>query len=427
MTRLHISVKTVSPLYVGASKPYGSLLETKAEIPGALLRGAVAAQTLPDCAAPEYKQNHEGCAVKEICPFYYLTTNVAYPTCAVSEAGRLTQPPLRTMATCKAAPGFCSQTEPGGPRHGVFDTLLHHLAFNEGRRLGFPPNLLPPQRCGICKAPLEPFARRYVKEKTGRYHTVPSPSTRRMTHVGINRARETAEPGLLYSVQFIAERTQFAGHMTLPDSWDEARRDEFKRVLTNISRLGGEQTYGLGRVEVEIKEEDESPADVSTRVEEFNEKLKEVWSEYATGSAPPVPDVYYFTVDLLTPAILTIPNGTPTVQLTAAMLKQRAEDLGFTDLPKLEEVNCPDASGTKRSLMSTGPTIVSGWSEAWGLPKPTALAAGAGSVYVFCTSDINAWYGALGKIEEYGIGCRREEGFGGVRVCDPFHLEVRPV
>jgi CRISPR/Cas system CSM-associated protein Csm3 (group 7 of RAMP superfamily) len=81
----------------------------------------------------------------------------------------------------------------------------------------------------------------------------------------------------------------------------------------------------------------------------------------------------------------------------------------------------------ERSLMFTGPTIVSGWSEAWGLPKLPALAAVAGSVYVFCTSDIEAWHEALGKIEEHGVGSRREEGFGAVRVCDPFHLEVQPV
>lgn len=427
MTRLLLTIKTVSPLYAGAFKPYGSFLETGAEISGALLRGAVAAQTLPDCVAPELKQNHEACAVKDICPFYYLTTGAAYPTCAVSEGKVPTEPPLRTMATCKAAPGFLSQSGPREPKHGVLDTLLHHLVFNELRRLGSCPDRLPRQRCETCEAPLEPFSRRYIKERTNRYHTVSPPSTHRMTHVGINRARETAELGLLYSVQSIAEQTQFAGHLSLPESWDETRVDEFKKVLCSIKHLGGEQTYGLGRVEVTVGEVEDDPGDVPTRVSAFNEKLKEVWGEYATEGAPSVPDVYYFTVDLLTPALLTTSDGRPTVQLTAPMLIQRAEELGFVDLPKLEEVNCPDASGKERPLMFTGPTIVSGWSEAWGLPKPPALAAVAGSVYVFCTNDIEAWHDALGKIEGYGIGIRREEGFGAVRICHPFHLEVKPV
>jgi CRISPR-associated protein Csx10 len=433
MTQLLVTIKTVSPLYAGAFKPYGSFLETKGEIPGALLRGAVAARTLPDCAAPEFKQNHEACAVKDICPFYYLTTGVAYPTCAISEGGFPTEPPLRTMVTCKVAPGFLSQSEPHEPKHGVFDTLLHHLAFNELRRLNAPPSRLPPQRCQhqeenqTCDAALEPFSRRYIRERSTRYHLVPSPSTRRMTHVGINRARETAEPGLLYSVQSVAEQTQFVGHMALPDSWDETRVGEFKKALCNINRIGGEQTYGLGRVEVAVREVDDDAEDISTRVSEFNEKLQEVWGEYAAKGAPPTPNGYYFTVDLLTPALLTTPDGTPTVQLTAAMLKQRAEEVGSSKLPELEVVNGLDASGTKRPLMFTGPTIVSGWSEAWGLPKPPALAAVAGSGYVFFTSDIKVWHEALRTIEGYGIGSRREEGFGAVRICDPFHLEVQPV
>jgi CRISPR-associated protein Csx10 len=229
-------------------------------------------------------------------------------------------------------------------------------------------------------------------------------------------------------VQSIAEQTQFTGHMPLPDSWNETRVDEFKKVLHNINRIGGEQTYGLGRVEVTVKEADDDAEDVPTRVSELNEKLREVWGKYATTEgAPPAPDAHYLTVDLLTPTLLTTPDGTPTVQLTAAMLKQRAEELGFSNLPELEMVNCLDASGKERPLMFTGPTVVSGWSEAWGLPKQSALAAVTGSVYVFRTNNIDAWHDALSRIEEHGIGTRREEGFGAVRVCDPFHLEVKPV
>lgn len=433
MTRLLISLKTLSPLYVGAAKPYGAFLETRVEIPGSVLRGAIAAKTLPDCAAPEFKHNHEACAVKDICPFYVLTTDVLYPICPVSEAGHPTAPPLRTMVTCKAAPGFLTQDQPQEPKHGVHDTLLCHLAFNEARHHGVQPRQLPPQRCkyqiahtATCDAALEPFSRRYIKEGPHRYHSVHFPPARRMTRVAINRARETAEAGLLYSVQFIAEQTQFAGYMTLPEAWDDTWVQELKTVLGTIDRLGGEQTYGLGCIEVTVKEVDTAEAAVSLRVATFNEKLREVWPQYADRSALPA-DRAYFTVELLTPALLATPDGTPTVQLTAAMLTQRAEELGSVGLPALQEVNSPNAAGTSRPLMFTAPTMIGGWSEAWGLPKPPMLAAVAGSVYVFSTGDITAWAEALGQIETYGIGRGREEGFGVVRVCDPFHLEVQPV
>lgn len=428
MTRLVIVVKTLSPLYAGAFKPYGSFLETHAEISGALLRGVVADKTLPDCAAPEHKNNHEACEVKDICPFYYLTTDVAFPTCSIADITRPTEPPLRTMVTCKAAPGFASQSKPHDPKHGVFDTVLNQLAFNELRHRGL--RTLPPQRCehkvgenDLCNAPLEPLGKRYVRETSGRYRVAPSLRTRRMTHVGINRRRETAEQGLLFSVQAITENTQFIGCMTLPESWDENRVDELKRLLKSITRIGGEQTYGLGRVEITVKEADDDDEDVPTCVRAFNAKLKEVWSDCGGKDAP---QGDYFTVDLLTPALLTTPDGTPTVQLTAGMLKERAVKLGFSNLPTIEQVCCPDDAGVSCPLMFTAPTTVAGWSDAWGLPKPPVLAAVAGSVYVFRTDDLSAWHDALTAIEAQGIGARREEGFGAVRVCDPFHREVEP-
>lgn len=442
MTRLRITIKTLSPLYAGALKPYGSFLETHTQISGALLRGAVAQKTLPDCAAPELIHNHEACAVKDLCPFYYLITGVNFPACSVAEGSHPTEPPLRTMVTCKAAPGFASQSTTHEPKHGVFDTLLKHLVFNELCHRSAHPRKLPPQRCGhlvkggsLCEAALEPFGKRYVREGTGRYHPAPTLRTQRMTHVGINRHRESAERGLLFSVQAIIgavsdgkplSNAAFTGTMTVPDAWEDVRIDEFKRLLEGIVLLGGEQTYGLGRVEVTVGEVYDEAEDITTRIGEFNEKLKEVWSEYPAADKPPVLDGDYFTVDLLTPALLHTADGTPTAQMTADMLKQRAETLGFSHLPDIAEVAYHNAAGKDCALMFTAPTIVSGWSAAWGLPKPTALAAVAGSVYVFRTQHIDSWSEALAAIEAHGLGDRREEGFGAVCICDPFHQEVEP-
>lgn len=423
MTKLHIRIKALSPLYAGAFKPYGSFMETHGEISGALLRGAVAGKTLTDCAAPELINNHEACGVKDFCPFYYFTAEVVYPTCTIADMTRRTEPSLRTMFTCKAAPGFMTERDRKSSEqgHGVFDTLLRHLAFNELRGIGV--RELPPQRCQTCNAPLEPFSKRYVNEGNGRYHSAPSPRMRRITHVGINRRRETAEQGLLFSVQAITEGTQFLGQLTLPESWDASRIVEFKKLLEGITRLGGEQTYGLGRVEIEVKEVEGDEEDVQIRVSAFNEKLKEVWKRYSRKEAP---QGDYFTIDLLTPTLLTTPDGTPTVQLTAEMLKKRAAELGFSGLPDIDQVGYPNDAGDRYPLMFTGPITVAGWSDAWGLPKPPALAAVAGSVYVFHTRDIGAWNDALAKIEKNGIGARVKEGFGAVRVCDPYHREVDP-
>jgi CRISPR-associated protein Csx10 len=429
MTQLLITIKTLSPLYAGAQKPYGSFLETLQEVPGALLRGALTHETLPNCTMPEFKYNHEACEVKDTCPFYYLITGVVFPTCAIAEGERRTEPPLRTMVTCKAVPGFTTEPDhkQSDQRHGVFDTLLAHLAFSELQAKGISPFKLPPMQCEKCGALLEPASTRYVRERAGRYHSAPPVITRRMTHVAINRRLETAERGLLYAIQSISEGVTFAGRITLPDSWDEKRVEEFKSLLTSISRLGGEQTYGLGRVKVTVREAEGDTEDMPARIDRFNEKLKEVWSEYSSRDTFLAPDGHYFTIDLLTPALLTAPDGTPTVRLTREMLKERAAELGYPHLPDLEEVGCFDGGGKKRPLMFSAPLVVSGWSEAWGLPKPTAMAAAAGSVYTFRSQDIGAWYDALTTIEAHGIGARCEEGFGAVCVCHPFHQEVSPV
>ncbi len=429
MAHLLITVKAISPLYLGAFKPYGSFLETHLEISGALLRGAVVLNAMKDCAAPEFSNNHEDCGVKEDCPFYRLIPGVAFPICTPSESGHPAEPPLRTMVTCKSAPGFITETTLHEPKHGVFDMLIFHLAFNELQRLGSTPTRLPHQNCQSqnCNAPLEPFSRRYVRKKTARYHSSRFPKVRRMTHVAINRRRETAEQSLLYSVQFVESGAQFTGCIVVPDTWDQIQIEELKKLLSSIDRIGGEQTYGFGRVEIKVEEHEVSREDLLTRVKRFNEKLKEIWVEYAPNGAPREPPGEYITVDLLTPALLTKTDGTSTVQLTATALQERAAELGAGNLSNIKTVVYPDFSGSIRPLMFTGATIVSGWSEAWGLPKPPKLAATAGSVYVFHTPEISTCLDALSKIEAYGIGIRREEGFGAVRICDPFHMEVKPI
>jgi CRISPR-associated protein Csx10 len=53
-----------------------------------------------------------------------------------------------------------------------------------------------------------------------------------------------------------------------------------------------------------------------------------------------------------------------------------------------------------------------------------------GSVYVFHTSDQiddGAWRDSLRHLETYGVGDRRVEGYGEVRVCDEFHQEIQEV
>ena len=66
----------------------------------------------------------------------------------------------------------------------------------------------------------------------------------------------------------------------------------------------------------------------------------------------------------------------------------------------------------------------SGWSAAWGLPKPVTPAIAAGSVLAFRApaGERQAVLAFLQEVEENGLGERRAEGWGEVIACDPFHV-----
>ena len=118
----------------------------------------------------------------------------------------------------------------------------------------------------------------------------------------------------------------------------------------------------------------------------------------------------YFSVDLQSDAILTAEDGwQQSMVLTAPILQKMT--------------GCNTHIELVRSFSNYD--YVSGWNTAWGLPKEIDLATRIGSVFVFHTSDIESWKQHLKELEDNGIGNRREEGFGQILICDPFHLRMR--
>jgi CRISPR-associated protein Csx10 len=68
--------------------------------------------------------------------------------------------------------------------------------------------------------------------------------------------------------------------------------------------------------------------------------------------------------------------------------------------------------------------VCSGWSPAWGLPKPVVQALAAGNVLAFRApaTQRQAILDFLAEAERDGLGERRTEGLGEVVACDPFHI-----
>lgn len=380
------------PLRTGGVKAKGSYLNTLPYLPGSILRG-----TLAEWLSLTGQ-------TQEIIPIVRRTRfGNLFPSC--SEQVYSLPFPL-TALECKAKGGFLNVPvkERDKQGHGVRDTLLISLAYSELKQRGarFPvPMML---RCRECKGRMDRVSGFYARLREG--WTKVKPEQAMQTKVALSRYRRAAQEEMLYRVIALRPKGAFIGRIWLEDETD---LQVLKEAVKNMG-VGALTTRGFGKAE--LKEVEPDLPSLKERLEKFNRRLKEVWRQLAdlvrqVGSqAPEEPQGTYFSVDLLSPAVLLDGNGLPTLRLELTLGGQRLEPVFF----------------------ATQPAFVGGWSTAWGLPKPTALGAGMGSVYVFrVDSSPNDLVPELERLEAQGVGERTDEGLGEVLVCHPFHQEVMPI
>jgi CRISPR-associated protein Csx10 len=258
-------------------------------------------------------------------------------------------------------------------------------------------------------------------------HAVPQ---RVLTRVAINRTTGTAEDQRLYSPLVLSEvvrdkgkdgekdkdedkvhPTVFRGTVVLPDGDEtalKAFREIAQKALREITHVGGRQTSGLGRISITAEPGvAEDAAAIKARVERLTKLFQEQAKRYQAlgGDAWDIPDGTIFTVNLLSDAILVEDGWLPTYTLSREMLEQ--------------------ATGIEVRLVRafTGATIIAGWSMLWQRPKATAPGVTMGSLFVFQADQklSDADYKALAQLQTDGIGERRQEGYGQIRICDEFH------
>jgi CRISPR-associated protein Csx10 len=257
-----------------------------------------------------------------------------------------------------------------------------------------------------------------------------SVTQRVMTRVSINRRRGTAEDQRLYSFLAISEVNTFTRyHWNEQD--DEAsaaesfatlflgsavsrNADDLAPLLAQIQHIGGRITTGLGEVAVQAQET--TPEDgqvIKRRIAQMTERFRASAARYARlrPTRDWQPDGAVFTVNLLSDAILYEDGWRPTTTLTAEMLRE--------------------ASGIQAELRLlrsfAQPEIAGGWNVVWPGPKPTEVSTQRGAVFVFQASHglTDDDYQRLADLQLDGIGERRAEGYGQVRICDEFHLDDR--
>lgn len=235
-----------------------------------------------------------------------------------------------------------------------------------------------------------------------------------LTRVSINRTRGTAQDGRIYSPLVISEvdqktmaPTSFISQLRVPDD----AVGKLGKALAAITHLGARQTTGLGAVRVTsepAEEPDDDAGAILKRVETMTGRFQDQAALYERlGGAPwAIAQSSIFTINLLSDAILFEDGWLPTQELSALHLEQ--------------------LTGVKSRLLRAFTTTktVGGWHSLWQRPKTAEAAVLMGGLYVFQTDAplATADCERLAALQHDGIGERRAEGFGQVRICDAFHL-----
>src|SRR4051794_10073945 len=416
--RLAVTITLESPLALGERKPGGQATHVLDYLPGARLRGGVA-EALLDEGADDLGAlfDSPGAAI----------FRDARPAAVFRDAGQAAaDAPADVLPTtamsCKRHPGFrgapTRQVAADERPHGVYDTLLDR-AFLETLN---PAGLLYRPRCAErgCEAWAAPFRGYYAAHGVGgaaSYARAEVPS-RLLARAAVDRRRRVAADELLYTVPVLGEfaddgenpprPTVFHGEVLVPDDANGAR---VAAALERVDHLGGGGSRGLGAVRISTTPA--AAADpLAARLDRFRGAVARRREQYARLAPLSVAslDGAYFSVDRRADALLRRQGWEPTTLLDADLLRAAT---GVDD-PSLTLVRAyaePDWRG--------------GWQAAWGLPRPTELVARRGSCYLFRTANAAAWTAALEALEATGVGARTAEGYGEVRVCDPFHLVLR--
>ncbi len=301
-----------------------------------------------------------------------------------------------------------SALQPKGDENApIYDSLVERVCWERQ------------EPAGLIYAPTDEQGRAWEVVKHGFYTlrnnklALRSAVQRVLTRVAIDRQRGTAAASRLYSplvlneVMYLKEEdtyypSTFRGSVSLPDD------DALCAALKQIDSLGARQTSGLGAVTIDVSDTN-GDDHLKQRVEDLTRRFREQAKAYRElGGAKWMVRGHVFTVNLLADAILREQGWLPTQELSA----QALEDLTGIEATLL------------RSFSNTA--VVGGWHATWREPKPTALATSMGSVFVFHAPNglSKSNFEKLADLQTNGIGERRSEGFGQVRICDEFHLRA---
>ena len=270
-----------------------------------------------------------------------------------------------------------------------------------------------------------PFGGFYETDGTGIFRTA-SAGARLISRTAMDSHLGAAKGGALYTVQAVNENQAFSGFLELDSSLAKLVKEALDGARL---RLGSDRTRGLGDVRVTSLIPVEEAhlrlrKPVEDRLAAFTESLEE-----AGGLEPAMrreaglegEDWLVFPLTLYSGAVVTDEYLRHQTYLDAGALRMAARcwpDSG----PRW-----PDDLRLVRAFTST--SLRAGWNSAHGLPKPRDLVIDRGAVFVFAApeDERDTIVSCLQQLERSGVGQRRDEGFGQIIVCHPFHLQKEGV
>ena len=145
--------------------------------------------------------------------------------------------------------------------------------------------------------------------------------------------------------------------------------------------LGGSQSAGYGHTKI------------------INLEILDRWDEIGVPAEEREDNDELLNITLLSDTLLRNEYGQPVAD--PMLIKQAVEEVLNISLPE-------------PSNIFAGSTLIGGFNRKWGLPLPQVPALAAGSAIVFEGIEINE--SQIKQLEAYGIGERREDGFGRIAV-----------
>lgn len=373
--RYRVELRAASALAISQSRATGNAIRTLEYVPGASLRGAVAAHIMR-----EERLDESNAHLNREFQALFLSGEARFGD--LRPAGAVPWP--LSARTCAAYP----------EGHPILDLLLA-----EDQGIGLP------TECGgtaaKCEAKLEPVRGfyRWVKGSPA----ASTPQSRINAHTAISNSSLRIRPAQFFSTEVLERGQSFRGTLVTrngADAWVEKHLAQAPVFLT----IGRGATRGQGHTTVHVSQDPGSDTDLPKRLREMNTKYA------GTGRVA-------FTCTFFSPCLVYDEWLMSRPFVEAADIEEAAGEAGALSGYTL----------TTRYCRLTG---IPGWNAQAKLPRPECQAIAPGSAFLFVkervaegerAAEIERLAAVLGKAGD-GIGERWEEGFGEAVFCDRFHL-----